>query len=135
MLQREEIVALSKIRFEHAIECLNLSKKLIEMNEYKTSANRSYYAVFHAMRAVLAFDGIDMKRHSGIISEFRRLYVKTGVINKELSDLITALFNVRQNSDYNDFYVVSKDKVVEQYENAKLFIDAIQSYLKSLYGK
>ena len=34
----------------------------------KSVANRSYYAVFHAMRAVLAFDKIDLKRHSGIIS-------------------------------------------------------------------
>ena len=32
------------------------------------------------MRSVLAFDDIDMKHHSGIISEFRRLYIKTNVL-------------------------------------------------------
>ena len=42
--------------------------------------HRSYYAIFHAMRAVLALDGIDMKRHSGVMSEFRRLYIKTGIL-------------------------------------------------------
>ena len=40
----------------------------LKQGNYESAANRSYYAVFHAMRAVLAFDEIDMKRHSGIIS-------------------------------------------------------------------
>ena len=39
---------------------------------YRSAANRAYYAIFHAMRAVLALDGVDMKHHSGIISEFRK---------------------------------------------------------------
>lgn len=133
MLQHEDKIALSKVRYEHAVECLNLSEKLIKMDEYKTSANRSYYAVFHAMRAVLAFDGIDLKHHSGVIAEFRRLYVKTGVFSRELSKYITSLFEVRQKSDYNDFYIVSKEKVVEQYENAKKFVEAIETYLKTIY--
>ncbi|MBQ8532730.1 MAG: HEPN domain-containing protein [Clostridia bacterium] len=52
----------------------------IDAKSYKSAANRSYYAIFHAMRSVLAFDDIDMKHHSGIISEFRRLYIKTNVL-------------------------------------------------------
>ena len=60
--------ALSQARLEHAVECLSAAKNLLETKNYKSAANRSYYAVFHAMRAVLAFDEIDMKRHSGIIS-------------------------------------------------------------------
>ena len=48
-------------------------------------ANRSYYAVFAAMRAVLALQGFDSKKHSGIIAEFRREYIKSGLLPKELS--------------------------------------------------
>ncbi len=105
---------LSNVRFEHAKECLETAKNLIALNDYKTAANRSYYAVFHAMRSVLAFDGIDMKHHSGIISEFRKLYIKTGIFDIKLSNFITKLFNVRNDSDYDDFYIISKDKVLEQ---------------------
>ena len=120
---------LSNVRFEHAKECLETAKNLIALNDYKTAANRSYYAVFHAMRSVLAFDGIDMKHHSGIISEFRKLYIKTGIFDIKLSSFITKLFNVRNDSDYDDFYIISKDKVLEQINMAEQFLDSIQIFL------
>lgn len=92
------------------------------LGDYKTVANRSYYAVFSAMRAVLALDGFDSKKHSGIIAEFRKNYLKTGLLPKELSPIIDALVEIRQGSDYDDFYVVSKTEVEEQLENAKVLL-------------
>lgn len=79
-MEHEEKKNLSEVRYDHALECLNAAKSLLENGNYKSSANRSYYAIFHAMRAVLAFDEVDMKHHSGIISEFRKRYIKTGVL-------------------------------------------------------
>ena len=128
----DEMRALSNARYEHALECLDSAKLLLNSENYKSAANRSYYAVFHAMRAVLAFDGIDMKHHSGIMSEFRRLYIKTGILDKSLSPTITALFNIRQESDYDDFFVISKAEVVEQIANAETFVNEVQKYLDTL---
>lgn len=125
----EEKRALSKARFEHARECLEAASVLLNAQNYKSAANRSYYAIFHAMRAVLAFDEIDMKHHSGIISEFRRLYVKTGIFDAHMSTIISILFNIRQDSDYDDFFVITKAEVVEQIGNAGIFLDKIQEYL------
>ncbi len=130
-MQSEEIKALSNIRFERALECLTAAKSLLGSENYKSAANRSYYAIFHAMRAVLAFDGIDMKHHSGIISEFRRLYIKTGIFEEKLSEIISLLFDVRTESDYDDFFVISKAEVVEQIENAENFLRVIGGYLSS----
>ena len=86
MLERER-KALSQVRMEHAVECLSAARSLLEVGGYKSAANRSYYAVFHAMRAVLAFDEIDMKRHSGVISEFRRRYIKTEIFETRMSEI------------------------------------------------
>lgn len=127
----EEKKDLSKARIIRAKECLDAAKLLLEAGDYKSAANRSYYAVFHAMRSVLALDGIDMKHHSGIISEFRRLYIKTGTLDKSLSPIISELFNIRQDSDYDDFFVISKAEVIEQIANAEAFLIAIQQYLKT----
>lgn len=66
-MQEHERKALSQARLEHAVECLSAAKNLLETENYKSAANRSHYAIFHATCAVLAFDEIDMKRHSGII--------------------------------------------------------------------
>ena len=123
--------ALSQARLEHAIECLSAARNLLETENYKSAANRSYYAVFHAMRAVLAFDEIDMKHHSGIISEFRRRYIKTGIFETRMSEIISVLFDVRTDSDYDDFFVISKADTAAQIENAAYFVDRIAVYLKS----
>lgn len=121
--------AISAVRLEKAEECLADAKLLLESESYKSAANRSYYAVFHAMRAVLAYDGYDSKKHSGIIAEFRRLYIKTGIFESGLSDIIRSLFDLRTDSDYNDFFVASKADVAEQVGNAEYFVQQIKEYL------
>ena len=84
------------------------------------------------MRAVLAYDGFDSKKHSGIIAEFRRLYIKTGIFEGAMSDTIRSLFDLRTDSDYNDFFVASKADVAEQLKNAEFFLDRIREYLATL---
>lgn len=83
------------------------------------------------MRSVLAFDDIDMKHHSGIIPEFRRLYIKTNVFDTKLSLIISVLFNIRTDSDYDDFFVISKEEVSEQIQNAEYFLSEIREYLNT----
>lgn len=103
----------------------------LKQGNYESAANRSYYAVFHAMRAVLAFDEIDMKRHSGVISEFRRRYIKTEIFETRMSEIISVLFDVRTDSDYDDFFVISKADTAAQIENAAYFSTCIESYPKT----
>ena len=128
-MRADGIKALSEARLAHAEECLDTAKKVIAIGDYKCAANRSYYAVFHAMRAVLAYDRFDSKKHSGVIAEFRRLYVKTGVFNIETSDIVSNLFDIRTNSDYDDFFIVSNEDVEEQVANAEKFVVEIKQYL------
>ena len=73
-------------RISQAADYLSAAEINLQHGFYKDAANRSYYSTFHAMRAVLALDGFDSKKHSGIISEFRRRYVKTGMFSTTFSD-------------------------------------------------
>ncbi len=129
----EEKISLSKIRLDIAKERLNFADEILNLGDYKTVANRSYYAVFSAIRAVLALDGFDSKKHSGVIAEFRKNYLKTGILPRNLSPVIDALVEIRQGSDYDDFYVVSKEEVREQLENAKRFICEVEKFLQTKY--
>lgn len=130
MLSEEKII-LSQTRLNIAKERIEFADEILALGDYKTVANRSYYAVFSAMRAVLALDGFDSKKHSGIIAEFRKNYLKTGLLPKGLSSIIDELVEIRQGSDYDDFYVVSKSEVYEQLQNAKVFIGEIENFLKT----
>ena len=121
--------SLAKIRLEHSEECLKSAETLLNDSDYKGVANRSYYAIFHALRAVLVFDNFDSKKHSGIISTFNKLYIKTGKFDKEISRIISSAFDVRTDSDYNDFFIISKDSVINQINEAKKVIETIKAYL------
>lgn len=130
----EEKINLSKTRLEIAKERIAFAEQILNLGDYKTVANRSYYAVFAAMRAVLALDGFDSKKHSGIIAEFRKCYLKTNILPKKLSLVIDSLVEIRQGSDYDDFYLISRDEVEEQYHNAVEFVEAIEMYLADKYN-
>jgi len=124
---------LSVYRLNTAKQDLEYSKLLLTSGGFKVSINRSYYAVFHAMRAVLALEGFDSKKHSGIISKFRQLYVKTGIFDINMSDIIESLFKFRNDADYEDFFVISKDEATEQLEYARKFCNEIETYLKTVW--
>lgn len=50
------IKELSQHRFRRACEDYETSQLLLKSRNLKASVNRSYYAIFHALRAVTALD-------------------------------------------------------------------------------
>ena len=120
---------LADVRLAQAKECLVAAQVNIDADSYKTSANRSYYAIFHAMRAILALDNFDSKKHSGIISTFRQQYIKTGKFEGRFSKIITGASLIRNKSDYDDFYIAEKSKISKQLEDAKEFLLAVEKYI------
>ncbi len=62
--------ALMAYRLENASEKFKAADMLYRIGCYKDAIHRSYYAIFSAMRAVLALDGIDYAKHAGVISYF-----------------------------------------------------------------
>ena len=120
---------LSDYRLSEAFKCVEVAEKLVSMEEYKTAANRAYYAIFHGIRSILALEGVDFKKHSAVGAYFRKEYVKTGVFDPEYSDILRDSFEVRRQSDYDDFYILSKERTIEQIVNARKFLDRIKEYL------
>lgn len=102
-------IDLSKTRLLIAKERLAFAEEILKLGDYKTVANRSYYAVFAAMRAVLALQGFDSKKHSGIIAEFRRNTSNPACCRKNCRPSLRRWVEIRQGSDYDDFYLISKE--------------------------
>jgi len=134
-LEHDYKIELSKRRLEIAHERLTTAKAMLELGDYKASANRLYYAIFSAMRAVLALDGFDSKKHSGIIARFRQSYIKTGILDTEMSKIIDDLEVIREDSDYDDFYIILKEDVEIQAKRAEYFVSEVESYLQNQYNQ
>ena len=126
----EQIKTLVAYRLEKAVGCLSASKFAIEAGDYFTAANRSYYAIFHAIRSILALRQVDFGNHGQVIGYFRREFVKTAIFPKEMSYTIDTLFDTRNKSDYDDFYLIGKEEVAEQHKSAEDFISEIKLYLE-----
>lgn len=121
---------LSIYRLELAKETLANAKLCIDNYFYRDAVNRSYYAAFYAVRAVLAIEGIDFKRHKDVMAYFNRLYVATEIFPKELGKKLGRIQMMREDSDYSDFFTASPEDAEKQYETAKITILLVESYLK-----
>lgn len=122
-------INLAKYRIEKAKDCIKASKLLLDEGMYADSANRSYYAIFHSMNALCALRSVGYKKHSGVLSDFNMNYIKESLIEVEYSKIAKNAFAVRTKSDYSDFYIVSKQDVIEQYEGAVKFVHRIENHI------
>lgn len=126
---------LSAYRLDKARDDLETARINLENNKFSQSINRSYYSIFHAIRALTALDKFDSKKHTGVISFFNKNYIKTGKIETEFSRMVADAFDMRKDSDYNDFFVAAREDAQTQFENAGKLLKRIQKYIDSLINK
>lgn len=120
---------LSRYRLQKAGEMLQSAKRDFAAKDYASANNRAYYCIFHAMRAVLALDGEDYKKHSAVIARFTLQYLKTEVLSREFGKLISNASLIRNRSDYEDFYICSIRDTELLLSGAEEFYSAVSSYL------
>lgn len=121
---------LVQYRLSSAKERLESARLLLDAGQYKDSIGRSYYAIFTAVRAVLARDQVDFSKHAGVIAYFQREYIKSAIFDIKYSKILQRAFQIRNNCDYDDFFIVSKEDATEQYKNAVDMVQAIEIYIK-----
>lgn len=122
---------LSRYRIQEAKNSLKVAEHCLKEDLYKDSINRSYYAAFYAIKAVLALGTIDFKRHKDVVAYFNKEYVATNVFPRELGKRLGMLKQSREKSDYDDFYIASRDQAEGQYHTAKYTIEKVEEYLKN----
>ncbi len=125
----DKIKVLSRYRLEKAKQDMETADITLKHNKLAQSVNRSYYAIFHALRALLAYDKFDSKKHSSIIGYFNKEYIAGGKIEQDYYKIIAGAFDIRTKCDYQDFYVVSKEDAKKQLINEEKFIYMIEKYI------
>jgi len=126
MLEFENLML---INMEQAKRCLASARLLLADDDFLGATNRLYYCVFYCTRALLSNDNVDFKKHSGVISYFRREYIKTGKLNTQLSEIIGDLFDDRMGSDYDTAYFTDRETIESDIERAEYFFEEINRFL------
>ena len=117
-------------QLELADEALDDAEFLLESGRYKSTANRAYYAMFHAAMAALMRSGGDLPRtHGGVTNQFGLRYVRTGIIDSELAGTLQDVYELRRQSDYELYAYFEEDEIQQAVQNARAFVSAIRQAL------
>ena len=119
---------LAAYRLGVAKEDLASAEKAFADKEYRTSNNRAYYAIFHA----LALKRQGYHRHGQVIGHFNQEFVHTGIFPKEFGRKIKDAQIVRHESDYEDFYEVSAEDALQQIETAREVVAQVGNYVSRI---
>ncbi len=117
-------------RLEIAKEDLETARLDFSARHFRGANNRAYYSIFHTVSAVLANEGVAFKRHKDTLAYFNKNYIHAGVFPKDLGRRIMKAEEIRHASDYDEFYIASKEITMQQIETAEELLSMAEKYLR-----
>ena len=128
-MPRKSQMELARYRLGKARQCAATARNILFDGDYEASVDRSCFAIFHGMRAVLILDGFDFREGPAVTEKFREQYVTTGVFDAGSSQMIKKVFDLRSTCDYDDSFVVSRREAEQQEKNAHAFLEVVEQYI------
>lgn len=136
-MDKEQGMILAKLRFDRAKELLEESKELLEKGSFKSANNRAFYAIEKSIKALLATELIEVMTHNGALKQFNLtfIYKGDGTFTPEDYQKVACAEQIRNASDYDDFYLASKEETRQQVENAGYLVAKVEKYIAGLNEK
>ncbi|HNR12801.1 MAG TPA: HEPN domain-containing protein [Thermodesulfobacteriota bacterium] len=129
-MKSEDIEGLIRHRLNQAQEALEEARILQEAGRSGLGlVNRSYYAMFYAVLALLQQTEQLPRKHQGAISAFDKEFVKRGLFSADMSKDLHRAFELRQVSDYQITTPLTRAEAEEIFNRASLFVSAVARYL------
>ena len=130
-LNEEERKIIVTLELEKADKTLGQLQIMLQAKLWEMAANRLYYALFHAVCALLINDYHEVGTHRGAVNQFHLHYVKTGIFTKEEGRLYSRLQRLREDGDYNCAIDVEQEEVDEKMEPTLQLISKIKEYISA----
>lgn len=129
-LSDEERRIIVDLELEKANRTYDAAMIMIEKEHWESAANRLYYALFHAVNALLIHDGHQVNTHKGSHAMFGMYYIRTNKLPREYSNIYQKLESIRDESDYNWAYNIVPEDISEKVTTARQMIDTIAAMVK-----
>ena len=102
---------------------------LLAIGDPRTAVTQVYYAVFHAMRAMLYSIGIEPATHKGTQTMFGLHFIKTGGFDAGLAKLGSELQKAREKADYAPTFEITAEAVTADLTVVRAFVADVASSL------
>jgi uncharacterized protein (UPF0332 family) len=109
---------------------LRAADALLGLDISPAAASRTYYAVFHATRALLLSVGIQSSSHKSLRSLFAQHFVKTGLLPAERSKELAQLEALRSSGDYDSSFALGPEEIRPELDKARRFVDDARELLR-----
>ena len=135
MGEKETVINLIEEHIKRSDQSLRSAQILLDENLFDDSISRSYYAVYHLIRAILFSIGEESKTHKGQLNSLYLHFVKTNKIDKSLHKRIASLFNLRGDADYGTISLFDENDAKEAYTIAEDVKSVILRLIKEFINK
>ena len=105
-LTDEEREIIVRIELEKAQQAYEEALLLCEKGFWSGSAGRLYYALFHAVSALLIRNRHQVSSHKGSHILFSSYFIKTGIIPQEYGRLYSNMEKMRESGEYDCTFFV-----------------------------
>ena len=122
-------------RIETSKSDIKAAEILLNAREFRGANNRAYYGIYHAVSAIHALDGNAYKRHKDALANFNKNYVKTEIFPRKLGKRIVESDEIRHASDYDDFYIATREEAEEQIQTAKELVKLVEEYVRQRWDQ
>lgn len=129
-LKEEERRVLITLELEKSEKTLTEMEVQLQNSLWGMAANRLYYALFHAVSALLISDKHEVDAHRGAVNKFSLFYVKTGIFTPAEGRLYSQLQKLREDGDYNCSIDVDQSDVEGKVLPTRQLIAHIRRYLE-----
>ena len=130
-LKEEDRKIIVALELEKAEQTFAETTILCNGKLWSNLANRLYYALFHAMSAMLIADHHEVGTHRGVTNRFHMYYVKTGIFTKEDGAFYSQMQSMREESDYNCSFNVTENDIMARIEPTRQLIEKIKNYISN----
>jgi len=128
-LKEQERNTLVILYISKSDEALHDARLTSEQGRWNASANRLYYALFHAITALFVSDGIPVHSHNGMKIMFGKEYVLTGLATDEEGKLLSKMETMRERADYDATFTASEIIIKERINQVEKMIHHIKELI------
>ena len=128
-LDMQDKQAIISYRVEKADAVRIEAKDNAGLKHWTLSANRLYYAVFHAATALLVDKSLTAKSHAGVVRVLCKEFVLNGMLSKDDARLISRLQKMHNSGDYDDLFDWTEEDVIPLIEPTEKLIQKIRSLI------
>lgn len=133
-MDKEQWLVLATVRMERAKELVTEAEELMKKGSFKSANNRAFYAIEKSVKALLATEQMEVTTHNGALKQFNIIFIYkgNGTFTSEDYQKISKAEQIRNASDYDDFYVASKEETKQQVVNAAYIVEKVAKYIEEI---